>query len=166
MELYVVRHAIAAERDPERWPDDRDRPLTPAGMVKFRAAARGLARLASDIEAVWSSPLRRAWQTAEILHVDAGWPAPRECAALEPDRPAAEIIRELAAAAHGAPVALVGHAPNLDELIALLLEGPRGQPRFALRKGGAACLDVEPRKPGDAGLLWFASPKLLRSLDV
>lgn len=166
MDLYLVRHAVAAERDPDRWPDDRERPLTPAGMTKFRAVARGLARIAPEIETVWASPLRRCWQTAELLHSDAGWPAPRACEALEPDRHPKEILAQLARAAHGAPVALVGHAPNLDQLIALLLDGPDGEPHFALRKGGVACIDLEPAAPGQGALSWLATPKLLRALDV
>jgi len=32
MDLYIVRHAVAFDRDAERWPDDRERPLTPRGI--------------------------------------------------------------------------------------------------------------------------------------
>jgi hypothetical protein len=28
MDVYLVRHAIAGQRDPARWPDDSQRPLT------------------------------------------------------------------------------------------------------------------------------------------
>ena len=41
IELYLVRHAIAAERGP-KYPDDRLRPLTPAGTKKFADSVPGL----------------------------------------------------------------------------------------------------------------------------
>src|SRR5262249_18753372 len=76
MELLLVRHAIAAERDPSRWPDDRDRPLTSQGEERMRRAARGLGRIAPEVDLAFASPLVRAWRTAEILHEEIGWPAP------------------------------------------------------------------------------------------
>ena len=65
MKIYLVRHAEAvpedgAVRDDDRW-------LTPRG----REAARGLARLLREQQvepdAVLTSPLPRALQTAELL---------------------------------------------------------------------------------------------------
>jgi phosphohistidine phosphatase SixA len=166
MELFLVRHAIAAERDAEQWPDDRDRPLTAAGIVKFRAAAHGLARIVPEVDAVWSSPLRRAWHTAEILKAETGWPAPVECAALEPEHPVEDLMARVRARARGERLALVGHAPGLDELASLALLGSSSGPIFELRKGGAACLCFEAEPvPGAAALLWLVTPKMLRALD-
>ena len=68
MELLLVRHAIAEPRDDERWPDDRDRPLNELGEERMRRAAKGLARIVPEVTIVFSSPLVRAWRTAEILH--------------------------------------------------------------------------------------------------
>ena len=39
--IYLVRHAIAAERGPD-YPDDSRRPLTPKGAERFREAVAGL----------------------------------------------------------------------------------------------------------------------------
>ena len=89
-----MRHAIAFERDASRWPDDRDRPLTPEGEEKFRRAARGLRRVAGRVDLVLSSPIVRAWRTAEILAEEAGWPDPLAFDALEPERTPAEVARE------------------------------------------------------------------------
>src|SRR5215471_19083588 len=87
MYLYLVRHAIAFEPDPAQWPDDRDRPLTPEGEKRFRQAALGLRELVPSVDAVLSSPLVRAWQTAAILARKAGWPEPQRFDALEPGTP-------------------------------------------------------------------------------
>jgi phosphohistidine phosphatase len=72
MLLYLVRHGVAFDADPTQWPDDRDRPLTPDGEKKFREVAAGLATLAPTVDVVLSSPLVRAWQTAQILQTRAG----------------------------------------------------------------------------------------------
>jgi len=67
MDLYLVRHAIAADRGEGAFPNDDERPLTPEGIHKFRLAARGLSELGMKPGRIVSSPLLRAKQTAEIL---------------------------------------------------------------------------------------------------
>ena len=72
MELLLVRHAIAFARDPDQWPDDGERTLSPEGEARCRKAARGLKSVQPAVELVLSSPYARAWQTAEILAEEAG----------------------------------------------------------------------------------------------
>ena len=74
MELLVVRHAIAFERNARRWPHDAERPLSAHGVARARKAALGLKRLTSPPARVLVSPLRRARETAAILTRFAGWP--------------------------------------------------------------------------------------------
>src|SRR5438093_5262630 len=95
MELFLIRHGIAAARDLVRWPDDRERPLTPEGHERFRRAARGLGKIAQPVKRVFSSPLARAWETAEILHEEIGWPAPERCPELEPTATPQDASRAL-----------------------------------------------------------------------
>ena len=122
LDLYLVRHAFAAHADPARWPDDAVRPLTEEGITRFRAAARGLRRLVPAVDSVLSSGFARAWQTAELLHDDAGWPEPEECPALEAGRPASAALDILqGSSAHS--IALVGHEPYLSTLASLLCTG-------------------------------------------
>ncbi len=163
MDLILVRHAIAFERDPARWPDDRERPLTRNGEERFRKAARGLERLFPSVDVVLSSPLTRAWQTAQILKEEAAWPAPVECEELEPDRKPAEMFDILRSRSNG-PVALVGHEPHLGELISLLLTGADDGAAFELRKGGVARLELEKPMPGEGVLRWLMPPKILRAI--
>ena len=56
IELYLIRHAIAAERGDE-WPDDEKRPLTEDGIARMRKAARGLARLEVSLDIVFTALL-------------------------------------------------------------------------------------------------------------
>ena len=65
-ELYLVRHAVAAERG-EEWPDDSKRPLTARGIARFKEVVQGLNVLDVAIDEVFTSPLIRAKQTADVL---------------------------------------------------------------------------------------------------
>lgn len=166
--VLVLRHAIAAERDRLRWPDDTLRPLTARGIRRFRKAAAGLARLADTPEEVWSSPLRRARETAAVISARARWPAARPCSALRPGVAAQTLAARLETrrSQAGAPqrVGFVGHEPGLSRFIAWSVGASASEP-FVLRKGGAALLEFDgPVRAGGARLLWLATPRLLRSL--
>jgi phosphohistidine phosphatase len=166
MEILIVRHAIAGERDARQWPDDRGRPLTPEGVARFRKVARHLGRVVARVDTVWASPLARAWQTAEILQREAGWPAPQELAALEPDAQPAGVVRFLAGRRGPSRVALVGHEPGLSELLSLLLAGGTGAVRLELKKGGAALVRAtDGVRAGAAELLWLLPPRAVPGVD-
>jgi len=158
--LYVVRHAIAEQRDQQRWPDDALRPLTSKGEASFRRAARGLAHIVPTVDVVLSSGYLRAWKTAEILHEEADWPAPQACPGLEPERPAADSVAAVDAQPGRDSVAIVGHEPCLSNLVSLLLGAPEGA--FELKKGGVVCVE---RNGGHAVLRWALPPKTLRALS-
>jgi phosphohistidine phosphatase len=165
MLLYLVRHGIAGNADPARWPDDRDRPLTAGGEKKFGEAAEGLARLVSSVDLVLSSPLVRAWQTAVILEKRAGWPEPRRFDALAGAAPA-EVVDGLQPHSTAAAIALVGHEPSLSELASYLLTGDSDKVSITLRKGGVICLESDDEAPraGGAHLEWVARPRILRAI--
>jgi len=166
VDLYVIRHAIAFERDASRWPDDRDRPLTAGGIGKFRRAARGLGKLVPAVDILLSSPLVRAWRTAELLADEAGWPRPVVFEALEPDREPSDVAKALAEYRDRESVAVVGHEPQLGELIGYLVVPEAGEHApFALRKGGAACVLLGDDPPGHAALKWLITPKIERRLE-
>jgi phosphohistidine phosphatase len=162
--VFLIRHAAAFDRDRKRWPDDRQRPLTPEGIAKFRKAALGLARFAGPVERLLTSPLVRTRETATLLERVAKWPAAIEAAELAPGRTPAQALK-LIRDQSTETVALVGHEPNLAELLAVSVAGPGIAMACELKKGGAACLTfaAEPR-PGQARLEWLLTPKALRAL--
>jgi phosphohistidine phosphatase len=163
--LYLVRHAIAFERDPMRWPDDGERPLTDNGEAKFQRGAAGLRTIAGTVDVVLSSPLVRAWQTALILRDAAGWPDPTRFDPLQPAMGAGAVVAALGDYADADALALVGHEPDLTALASYLLTGMGGEMRLEMKKGGAACLRCDGGvAPGAATLVWWATPKMLRSL--
>jgi len=161
MQLLIIRHAIAVERGTPGVPDE-DRPLTSEGEEKFAEAAKGLAAIVDRPDALLTSPLLRAKQTASL--VAAAWARiePTETPAL-----AGGSFEEQAAVLDryrgDATVAIVGHEPHLSALLARLV-GSRHDDRLAFKKGGAALLDVPGRLAGGGHLVWFLPPKLLRRL--
>ncbi|HYZ05828.1 MAG TPA: phosphohistidine phosphatase SixA [Rubrobacter sp.] len=167
MYLYLVRHAVAHERDSERWPDDNRRPLTPEGEEEFVGAARGLAHVVSEVKVLLSSPYERAWRTAEILAEQTGWPAPEKLPALEPDVPPEKVVIALETYAEKQSIALVGHRPGLHELAVYLLTGDAGGADMKIKKGGVACVEFDDAPKAGAGKLrWLFTPKVLRNLAV
>lgn len=160
MKLIIVRHAIAFERNPKRWPDDSQRPLTKRGAEKFRKAAAGLVKLCPDVAVCLTSPFRRAARTAELL-AQAGWPKPKVLRELEPGVDPDIVASALAKLKSRGPVAIVGHEPSLSELTAFLLG--QAKPSFEYKKGGAACVQFESAIGGGLGRLsWLATPRILR----
>jgi phosphohistidine phosphatase len=166
LELYLVRHAVAAERGPD-YPDDAERPLTPEGVERFRKAVAGLRAFGVVLDVVLSSPYVRAKETAELLCVGLK-PKPRLAisdALLPGRRPAVVIaaIEQYSATGRGASrLALVGHEPDLGELAARLL-GAKGSVEF--KKGAVCRIDVDRAMPGGPGTLrWFLTPAVLRGL--
>ena len=161
MQLLIIRHAIAV---PSGTPDipDEERPLTPRGKARFRSAARGLARICKRPDALLTSPLLRAAQTAAIAAKAWGKIAPEECPAL-----ASGSFDELAAALAGYPdstlIALVGHEPHVSELLARLLGSSRTD-RLTFRKGAAALVELPGPLAEGGALAFYLPPRVLRRL--
>jgi phosphohistidine phosphatase len=160
--LYLVRHAIAADRG-EDWPDDDKRPLTERGIERFKEAVKGLEALDVEIDEIFTSPLVRAKQTADILAAGAnGKPSVKVLDALSPGHTPASVIAQLARSAKRRRIALVGHEPGLGELAAHLIGAGRALP---FKKGGVCRIDVESlTSRRAAALVWFVTPKVLRKL--
>jgi phosphohistidine phosphatase len=161
-ELYLVRHAIAADRG-EEWPDDTKRPLTVRGINRFKDVVRGLHRLDVTMDEIFTSPLVRTRQTADLLAAGLGGkPVIKPFDALAPGQGPAAVMAQLAKVAHRSRIALVGHEPDLGELAAHLLGAQRS---LAFRKGGVARIDLGSLTSKRAGsLIWFLPPKVLREL--
>lgn len=159
-ELYLVRHAIAADRGPE-WPDDTKRPLTERGINRFKEAVKGLRFLDVTVDEIFTSPLVRARQTADLLAsgVD-GKPPVKGLDALAPGHSFTSVMTQLAKVAKRRRVALVGHEPDLGELAAHLIGAGRA---LAFKKGGICRIDIGSLSSRRAAsLVWFLPPNVLR----
>jgi phosphohistidine phosphatase len=162
MELLIIRHAIAFERDRHRWPDDAARPLSPAGIRRSRKTASGLKGFCKAPDRLLTSPLIRARQTAKILTEFAGWPRADLAPELKPGE-GPQAVLALLAKDRGQRIAIVGHQPDLSALIAACLLMDGSAVPIDMKKNGVACLSFEGRaRAGRAVLNWLATPRLLR----
>jgi phosphohistidine phosphatase len=160
-ELYVVRHGIAL---PHGTPGiyDNERPLTEKGRRRMRQISRGLRRLGIEPDGIVSSPLPRAWQTAEIIAEVLGLSSNLEAAdELRADRDAA-AIRDWILSRPESRLMIVGHDPAFSDLVGLLVTGAPGPQICALEKGGVAALSARAGEKGRFLLDWLATPRLLR----
>lgn len=165
MELLIIRHAVAFERDRDRWSDDALRPLSPAGIRRSRKAAAGLKTFCKVPDRLLTSPLTRARETARILTEVAGWPRADIARELAPGGNAAAVLARLAKD-RNKRIAVVGHQPDLSALLSACLSKDQAVP-VELKKNAVACLAFSGRaRPGNAVLKWLATPRLLRGLGA
>jgi len=122
MKLYVMRHGPAEEQAHSGV--DGDRALSTAGRARVRAVAETLTQLGEEPLFIVSSPLVRAVQTAEIVAL---------VTKLGDRDGILEVRRGIAPGGDGAAMAhalvaegrkrvmLVGHEPDLSELVGALV---------------------------------------------
>jgi len=164
MEVILVRHAIAHERNHRRWPDDSQRPLTEEGVRKFRKAARGIAACLPTAPALLTSPYVRARETAALLGKVAKLPKATECPELAASESAQRGFVLLRTRKERAAI-LVGHEPWLSQFLAAALGGAEARLRIEFKKGGAASIEFKNEiEPGQACLHWMIPPRFLRAL--
>ncbi len=164
MRLWIVRHGIAIDREDPKCPSDPERFLTPEGLKKTREVAKGFAALEDSPHLFLSSPYVRAMQTAELF-ADVCRISKSKIERTEHLLPGAEpaaFFRELAHRRGAESVIVFGHAPNLDELIAYALGSKKDL--TALKKAGAACIELARLHPPSGTLVWLMTPKALRQL--
>lgn len=157
MQCYFLRHGPAGYA--AKWSGaDFDRPLTQDGIKRIAREAKTIAALEVAPDAIITSPLVRARQTAEIVadelrlrdklqqddRVGLGFSAARLADILR-DHPIAQSMM------------LVGHEPSMSLTIGELIGG--GDVDF--KKGALACVEISRDAPLAGRLLWLAPPKLL-----
>jgi phosphohistidine phosphatase len=127
MKVVLVRHAEAAPGDP-----DELRTLTPEGHAQARALGDRLRAEGIEPDAVLSSPLLRARETAAGLGF--GEPEPRD--ELSPGATAEDV--RTAVAGRGQTVVVVGHQPDCSRITAEL----RGGAEPAFPPAGAQIIEL------------------------
>lgn len=135
MQIQLLRHGIAEEFNAQSGDDGRS--LTPEGTERLRRATKGWRQLGDVPQAIWSSPLLRAQQTAAVFAEGMRFQGEvQTVAALRPEADLQVIVQQLEAAQLGglASVVLVGHEPHLGSLLGLLLHGRQGL-SIPMRKG-------------------------------
>lgn len=160
MDLYLIRHAEAAPLG-EGITDDAERPLTDKGQAQAKSVAAGLQKRGVQLNAVITSPLLRARQTAEGLLKAWSAPAPalHVCDALAPSGKRGKVSKFVTDLKSDV-IAVVGHAPDLDQLAGWLIGSKKAQ--IHLEKAGVACIVCEDDVGKGSGTLsWLVSPEWL-----
>ncbi|HSQ15798.1 MAG TPA: histidine phosphatase family protein [Candidatus Binatia bacterium] len=152
MRIYLVRHSEAVERLPSL--PDVARYLSARGRVSFREMAHRFRDAGGLPTRIFTSPLVRAVQTAEILSETVRYEGE---IVLDPRLAPGFGVAQMASVLDDCPtereIAFVGHEPDLGVILTRLLSLPQG---YAMRKGAIAALDLP--KAGDplrADLVWL-----------
>lgn len=160
MEVYLIRHGIAAERG--TYSNDEQRPLTNKGHRKTAKVAQRLVKIGLVCDRLLTSPLIRAEQTAAIFQ-QAGFTSTVETHDfLKPEGKIMQWLTWQQEQALDAKIALVGHQPNLGNWTEMLLWGSvKGQ--IEVKKAGLVGLRLpEIGTPiARSTLLLHAAPKYL-----
>jgi phosphohistidine phosphatase len=166
VDVLVVRHAVALDKDEakELGVVDADRPLTKEGQRRMKRVARGLARTVPNLSALYSSPWRRAVETADLVRARFKGLRSVESDALLPQAAPEALVQLFASSPAATQVAVVGHEPHLSSWVSWCLTDGQRQ-LVELRKGGACLLRFEDTAgPSRGKLLWLMTPSVLRQL--
>lgn len=118
MRIYVVRHGSAEDSAPSG--KDFDRVLTAQGRERVRAVARLLAGRGEQPNAILTSPLARALQTAEVMAAELSVTAVETSRELAPGGDVAGLVRRLVAEPRKRTM-VIGHQPDLSLAIEELI---------------------------------------------
>jgi phosphohistidine phosphatase len=153
--VVLLRHGIAEPKGSE---PDETRALTDEGHKRMKQIGRGLHLIFPKAEAIISSPLTRAVETAAWV-AKAFELATTTSDALRPEADP-EAMRKLIDEVSAGRFILVGHEPSLTagmlHLTKMQSEGP-----LELKKGG--CYGLRFDDGGEAQLEWMLPPRVLRA---
>jgi phosphohistidine phosphatase len=159
MKLYFLRHAHAHDNADGAMPDQQ-RPLTPRGIEQAHAVARLLQAAEVKLARLYSSPLVRARQTAEIAGQALGVAVqvrPEVGPGFSPAVVAA-LCRELGP---DDAAMFVGHEPDFSHTVSSLIGGGH----VVMKKSGLARVDVWQFQPPAGELVWLIAPRVVGAAD-
>jgi phosphohistidine phosphatase len=163
MMLYIMRHGLADEPTPKG--DDSARRLTSKGVDKIRKAADGMRATGLAFNAILTSPITRAMQTAEIVASEIGGAKPRAVPELSTGASPTGALEALIKLRLPESVLVVGHEPTLSRLASLMLTGSSESVGIKLKQGGVIALEFPDRvERGGAQLRWMMTQRQLRQL--
>ncbi len=118
MEIILMRHAKAEEKNLIKYPNDELRPLTDDGKEIQKNISKAMKKIAKNIDIILTSPFLRAKQTAEITAFYLGLVDKMESTDyLGNDftiENIAALIQEKSLTENR--VLLIGHEPNLSQI--------------------------------------------------
>jgi phosphohistidine phosphatase len=163
MTIYFLRHASAGQRviNPKK---DEQRGLDEDGIQQCRHVGRALAAMEIQVDAIISSPLKRASQTAALVANEMGHEGKLQLdPALRPEASFSQFRELLARYAKADAVMVVGHNPNLSEFLGRSITRGAGRAEVNLKKGAVAQVET---KRNSAVLRWCLTPKAVGAIQA
>ena len=163
MTIYFLRHASAGQRvsDPKK---DERRGLDADGIEQCRQIGRALAAMEIQVDAIISSPLKRASQTAALVANEMGHEGKLQLdPALRPEATFSQFRELLARYPRAEAIMVVGHNPNLSEFLGRSITRGAGQAEINLKTGAVAQVDT---RRNSVGLRWCLTPKAVAAIQA
>ena len=162
MDLLVLRHGEAGRSSLS--PGDSKRSLTAEGRQEVADLTNGIKALDVKLDCVFSSPLLRAKQTAEIVAKSLKYKGKIEdLDSLKPEGNKLEFYSVLSKLKQDSVILVVGHEPYLSELIGEAIS--QSGCRINLKKAGLARIKITSTLPKIKGeLRWLLTPKQLKKI--
>jgi phosphohistidine phosphatase len=163
MIIYFLRHASAGQHltNPKK---DEQRGLDEDGIEQCRQIGRALAAMEVQVDAIVSSPLKRASQTAALVANELGHEGKLQLdAALRPDATVSQFRELLGRYVKADAIMVVGHNPNLSEFLGRSITRGGGQAEVNLKKGAVAQVEI---KRNSAVLRWCLTPKAIAAIQA
>jgi phosphohistidine phosphatase len=162
MIIYFLRHASAGKKVLSPNKDER-RPLDQEGILQTRYIGRMLAALDVQVEAIVSSPLKRAMQTASLVANELAFEARVQADdALLPESGFDQFRSMLARLGKYEEIIVVGHNPSFTEFLSKSISRSSGAAQIEFKKGAVAKVEMEGR---NGSLHWLVIPKIARVLQ-
>ncbi|MBV9072239.1 MAG: phosphohistidine phosphatase SixA [Acidobacteria bacterium] len=157
MTIYFVRHASAGQKklNPKK---DEKRPLDADGIRQCTQMGRLLAGMETTVEAVISSPLKRATQTAALVANEIGYEGKLNIeAALHPRAKYTDFREMLRKYSKADSLMLVGHNPNFSAFLGQLVAENGSRSYVDMKKGAVAKVETEQKK---FVIQWLITPRV------
>lgn len=163
MEIFILRHGDANSK---KIIDDSKRALTDAGIKEIENVSRLFAEFDIEISHVFSSPLKRAMQTSEIILKAQKKAKLSELAELKPEGSPEEICKKIIRHSDSS-ILIVGHIPLLIETINYITCSQKQNAcEIFLKTGGLAKIKINTMEPRLQGQLeWLLTPKMIRKVS-
>ena len=160
MNLYIIRHGIAEPRD--GLIPDEERALIPRGIKKVEQIAKKLTSVWVEPDTIFTSPYRRAFETAEIVvKYFQNKTSVISVSALEPGGSFDELIHNINEKAK-VSCCIVGHEPHLSSFASYLLSDS-GDIDIMLKKAGVCYISFSQGVQKGSGILeWLYQPAQLK----
>lgn len=166
MDLYILRHGKAQDHGHPM--GDHARDLTVVGAREVERIGDSMKALGINLDIVVTSPLIRAKRTAMIVTERMNLKKPVEWDELKPEMNLSLLYRRLSDIGVSSRILLVGHEPQLSELISDVMTGRKeSYLNVILKKPGLAKLSMRVVTPNrlEGDLLWLIPPKILRMIS-